>query len=188
MIWKKLKKTKQNKELYENRRKQNVQDKKMLVVKYSDLFNYLKKHKIDPNNVQEAKQFLKSEYTNKKVGGAITQQLTEKIIKDYLKHVQEFFLELQASDDVELIMHEFSDRIKSINDLFTFLRENAKRLNSELTQKEYNDIERKFNYLKTFFEPLPELIDALYLDIVENLHVLLCFEFKFMYSVFAYFL
>jgi hypothetical protein len=58
---KNLRQTKRTKELYENRIKEDVQNKKKLTEEYSSIFDYCKKHKLQPNNLNKVTEYLKEQ-------------------------------------------------------------------------------------------------------------------------------
>ncbi len=55
---KKLRQTKANKELYEKRIKEDVQNKKKLKEEYSSIFEYCNKHKLNTNNLDKVIKYL----------------------------------------------------------------------------------------------------------------------------------
>ena len=55
---KKLRQTKENKKLYEDRIKKDVADKKELKLQYEELFNYIKRNKLNPEDFNEIEDYM----------------------------------------------------------------------------------------------------------------------------------
>ena len=59
-----LKQTKQNKQLYEDRIKQDVKDKKQLKQQYKNLFDYIRNNELNPDDFEEIEEYMMNHYQN----------------------------------------------------------------------------------------------------------------------------
>ena len=59
-----LRQTKQNKQLYDDRIKQDVKDKKQLKQQYKNLFDYIRNNELNPDDFEEMEEYMMNHYQN----------------------------------------------------------------------------------------------------------------------------